>query len=94
MMKKVGVSLMVLVLLVAVDLPRTAEAVTCSPIALSPCMAAILSSSPPSNECCDKLKEQKPCLCGYIKNPSLRQYVNSPAAKKVASSCGVPFPTC
>ncbi|KAI9127874.1 hypothetical protein K1719_000867 [Acacia pycnantha] len=94
MMKKTGVSLMVLVLLVAVDLPHTAEAVTCSLIALSPCMAAISSSSPPSSECCDKLKEQKACLCGYLKNPSLRQYVNSPAAKKVASSCGVPFPTC
>ncbi|XP_028784391.1 non-specific lipid-transfer protein 2-like [Neltuma alba] len=97
-MKKMGVSLMViavvLVILAAAELPHMAEAVTCSPAALSPCIGAITSSSPPSSQCCQKLKEQKPCLCGYLKNPSLRQYVNSPGAKKVASSCGVPFPSC
>ncbi|XP_028784392.1 non-specific lipid-transfer protein 2-like [Neltuma alba] len=96
-MKKMGVSLVVMVVLtvfVAVELPHMAEAVTCSPAALSSCMGAISSSAPPSSECCQKLKEQKPCLCGYLKNPSLRQYVNSPGAKKVVSSCGIPFPTC
>ncbi|XP_054787584.1 non-specific lipid-transfer protein 2-like [Prosopis cineraria] len=96
MKKKMGVCLVVMMvmILVVVELPHTVEAVTCSPVALSPCMGAISSSSPPSSECCQKLKEQKPCLCGYLKNPSLRQYVNSPGAKKVASSCGVPIPSC
>ncbi|KAG2242218.1 hypothetical protein Bca52824_095938, partial [Brassica carinata] len=59
-----------------------AEGVTCSVTELSPCLAAFMSSSPPSASCCAKLREQKPCLCGYMRNPSLRQYVSSPNAKK------------
>ncbi|KAI9128294.1 hypothetical protein K1719_001287 [Acacia pycnantha] len=97
MKKMMGVmSLMVMVVLIlaAVELPHMTEAVTCSPLALSPCAGAISSSAPPSSLCCQRLKEQKPCLCGYLKNPSLRQYVNSPGAKKIASSCGVPLPSC
>ncbi|KAL1318954.1 hypothetical protein HN51_071240 [Arachis hypogaea] len=83
---------MSLFLLVVVSPP--VEAVTCSPLQLSPCLAAFTSDTPPSSTCCQRLKEQRPCLCGYLKNPSLRQYVNSPASRKIASSCGVPFPTC
>lgn len=71
-----------------------AEAATCSPTELSPCIAAITSSSPPSSLCCSKLRQQKSCLCGYLKDPNLKQYVNSPNARKVASTCGVPFPNC
>ncbi|KAG8474514.1 hypothetical protein CXB51_031387 [Gossypium anomalum] len=73
---------------------RTAEAVTCNPTELAPCSAALTSPTPPSSTCCSKLKAQQPCLCTYIKNPSLKQYVNNPNAKKVASTCGVPYPKC
>ncbi|KDP32978.1 hypothetical protein JCGZ_13009 [Jatropha curcas] len=73
---------------------RFSNAVNCSPAQLSPCLPAIKSSSPPSNDCCVKLREQRPCFCGYVKNPSLRQYVSSPRAREVVKSCGVPFPTC
>ncbi|XP_019151832.1 PREDICTED: non-specific lipid-transfer protein 2-like [Ipomoea nil] len=73
---------------------EVSEAVTCSATELSPCASAIISGTPPSAACCSKLKEQKPCLCGYLKNPTLRQFVNSPNAKKVASACGVPTPKC
>ncbi|KAL2896550.1 Non-specific lipid-transfer protein 2 [Bienertia sinuspersici] len=65
------------------------EAVTCSAVQLSPCAPAIMSNQKPSPACCSKLKEQKPCLCGYLKNPSLRPYINSPGAKRVASTCKV-----
>ncbi|GMN28186.1 hypothetical protein TIFTF001_001955 [Ficus carica] len=71
-----------------------AEAVTCSPLELSSCLSAITGGTKPSNTCCSKLREQKPCLCGYLKNPNLRQYVNSPNARKVASTCGVAYPKC
>ncbi|GFZ18918.1 bifunctional inhibitor/lipid-transfer protein/seed storage 2S albumin superfamily protein [Actinidia rufa] len=81
----------VMVLLVEV---RVTEAVTCSPTELSPCISAITSSAPPSATCCSKLREQRPCLCGYLKNPNLSQYVNSPNARRVATACGVPTPTC
>ncbi|KNA07509.1 hypothetical protein SOVF_171170 [Spinacia oleracea] len=67
----------------------TTEAVTCSPVQLSPCAPAIMSNKAPTKACCDKLKEQKPCLCGYSKNPTLKPYVNSPGAKRVASTCKV-----
>ncbi|KAL9257190.1 Non-specific lipid-transfer protein 2-like protein [Drosera capensis] len=66
-----------------------ADGVTCNVYELAPCAGAILSSSAPSSACCSKMQEQKPCLCGYYKDPSLAQYVNSPGAKKVTSSCGV-----
>ncbi|KAL5745063.1 hypothetical protein ACOSP7_026209 [Xanthoceras sorbifolium] len=98
-MKRVSfVALLSLVVIVVVVLStsevRVVEAVTCNPTELSPCMAAITSSAPPSSTCCSKVREQRPCLCGYLKNPNLKQFVNSPNARKVASTCGVPYPQC
>ncbi|KAL0296699.1 UNVERIFIED_CONTAM: Non-specific lipid-transfer protein 2 [Sesamum calycinum] len=80
-----------LMLLSEVEVTR---AVTCNPIQLSPCAAAITSTTSPSAACCAKIKEQRPCLCQYMKNPTLQKFINSPGAKKVASSCGTPFPRC
>ncbi|PKI56761.1 hypothetical protein CRG98_022822 [Punica granatum] len=90
----VWLCLVVAAALAAAVLVKEAEAVTCSPLELSPCLGAITSSSPPSGQCCSKLREQRPCLCGYLRNPSLRSYVNSPNARRVAVTCGVPFPQC
>ncbi|MCL7040861.1 hypothetical protein MKW94_020196 [Papaver nudicaule] len=74
---------------------QVSVAVTCSPVQLAPCLGAIMSSStPPSNACCSRLREQKPCLCGYMKDPTLKQYVNTPNGKKVANTCDVPLPNC
>ncbi|KAK7340931.1 hypothetical protein VNO77_21649 [Canavalia gladiata] len=97
MMKKVStpcvvVCAVVLTLLLA-DIGTMVEAVNCSPSELSPCAPA-LGGAPPTSACCQKLIEQKPCLCGYIKDPNLKQYVNSPAARKMASTCGVQIPRC
>ncbi|XP_077210630.1 non-specific lipid-transfer protein 2-like [Tasmannia lanceolata] len=69
-------------------------AVTCDPMQLSPCAGAILSSSAPTRECCTKLQQQRPCLCNYLKDPSLQRYINSGNARRVASSCSTPFPNC
>jgi len=93
-MKKVVFLAIVVVAVVVMEVAPKAEGVTCSPVELSPCLGAITSSSPPSSTCCQKVREQRPCLCGYLQNPSLRNYVNSPGSRRVASSCGVPFPTC
>ncbi|KAK2415285.1 hypothetical protein P8452_60520 [Trifolium repens] len=94
MMKMKVVCAMLLVVVLMVEVATIAEAVNCNPLELSPCLGAITSNSPPSPECCNKLKEQIPCLCGYIKNPALSPYVNSPGARRVASSCGVAIPIC
>ncbi|KAL9372408.1 hypothetical protein Peur_034652 [Populus x canadensis] len=82
-----------LVLLLAKEYAEV-DAVTCSPAQLSSCVNAITSSTPPTNLCCSKIKEQKPCLCQYLKNPKLKKFINTPNARKVASTCGTPFPKC
>ncbi|KAL7090959.1 hypothetical protein ACP275_12G075400 [Erythranthe tilingii] len=69
-------------------------AVSCNPLQLSPCASAITSSSKPSATCCAKLKEQRPCLCQYMRNPNLQKFIKSSGAKKVASSCRIPYPKC
>ncbi|KAF1888846.1 hypothetical protein Lal_00036888 [Lupinus albus] len=96
MMKKVYVvcAMVLVLLLLLVDLSFKVDAFNCNPVELSPCLQAITSNVPPSTTCCQKLKEQKPCLCGYIQNPNLKQYVLSPGARRVSLSCGVPYPTC
>ncbi|KAK8477355.1 hypothetical protein V6N13_102706 [Hibiscus sabdariffa] len=73
---------------------RTAKAVTCDPTQLGSCMSAFISAANPTDTCCSKLHEQQPCLCGYINNPTLKPYVDSPNAKRVASYCNVPSPHC
>ncbi|KAK4376408.1 hypothetical protein RND71_002704 [Anisodus tanguticus] len=84
-----------IVLLVLVQETKVAKAdVRCNPLQLSPCANAITSSTTPSTICCSKLKEQRPCLCKYMKDPRLQKMISSPNAKKVATTCGSPFPTC
>ncbi|KAE8022062.1 hypothetical protein FH972_007896 [Carpinus fangiana] len=84
----------VVVMMVLSSEARTAKAAICSPIEMNACIPAISASTPPSGTCCRKVREQRPCLCGYLKDPNLRQYINSPNARKTASSCGVHFPNC
>ncbi|CAO2817226.1 unnamed protein product [Amaranthus hypochondriacus] len=93
MAKNVAIGRLALFVVVVVALLLAAtpvtEAVTCSPVQLSPCAPAIMSNKPPSGACCQKLRQQKPCLCGYYRNPTLKRYINSPGAKRVASTCRV-----
>ncbi|TQD89678.1 hypothetical protein C1H46_024813 [Malus baccata] len=70
---------MVLCLVVAVavavvlyQLARTTEAVTCGPVKLNPCLEPIRSEATPSGTSYQKLREQRPSFCGYIKNPVLK----------------------
>ncbi|KAL2329522.1 hypothetical protein Fmac_017103 [Flemingia macrophylla] len=86
-MMKFGVAMVMLVALLLVEVGPMAEAVTCNASELTSCLPAITAGSKPSDDCCSKLKGQKACLCGYLKNPSLKQYLNNPNAKKVASAC-------
>ncbi|KAF7136174.1 hypothetical protein RHSIM_Rhsim08G0083800 [Rhododendron simsii] len=88
-----GVALLAMMMALQGEVP-VVEAATCNAVELSPCLAAITMGAPPSQACCDKLKEQEPCLCGYIKDPNLGRFVNSPNAIKVQKSCGIPAPKC
>ncbi|KAJ8753720.1 hypothetical protein K2173_026396 [Erythroxylum novogranatense] len=89
----VAICTLFLMLIMAAEVQVTL-AVTCNPTELSPCVSAITSNSPPSQLCCDKIKEQKPCLCQYLNDPRLKKFVDSPNARKVASTCGTPYPKC
>ncbi|RVW68521.1 hypothetical protein VitviT2T_021841 [Vitis vinifera] len=91
---KIPYAALCVIMVVLLSEAHLTKAVTCSPLELSSCFAAITSSAPPSSMCCSKLREQRPCLCGYIRDPNLSQYVNSANARRVASTCGVPFPNC
>ncbi|KAK8529805.1 hypothetical protein V6N13_102702 [Hibiscus sabdariffa] len=73
---------------------RTAEAVICNPTELRLCMPALTSPVDPMPICCSKLDEQQSCLCGYMKNPALKPYIDSPNAKRVASYCKISWPQC
>ncbi|XP_014511496.1 non-specific lipid-transfer protein 2-like [Vigna radiata var. radiata] len=65
----------------------------CNVMELVPCANAFTSSTPPSAECCERLKEQRPpCICEYITDPALGGLINTPNAKMVSDSCGSPMP--
>ncbi|CAA0817209.1 Bifunctional inhibitor/lipid-transfer protein/seed storage 2S albumin superfamily protein [Striga hermonthica] len=83
-----------ILLILSVEQVQVTKAVTCNPMQLSPCATAITSPSKPSKVCCAKLKEQRPCLCRYVKNPYLQKLIKSPRAKIVAAFCGTRYPRC
>ncbi|KAK7381445.1 hypothetical protein VNO78_34137 [Psophocarpus tetragonolobus] len=91
-MKCIVVLGMVMVIMMMMSGKR--EAMSCNPVEFSACLGSITSSSPPSTTCCQKAREQRPCLCGYLKNPNLRQYFYTPGARRVVNACGVPFSSC
>ncbi|KAK1324693.1 hypothetical protein QJS10_CPA01g01591 [Acorus calamus] len=92
-MNKSPLLLLLLFIALALHVPTTVS-VTCNPVELSPCMSAITGGTTPSSACCEKLREQQPCLCQYMKDPSYQKYISSPNARKVSSTCGVPMPSC
>ncbi|EOA15675.1 hypothetical protein CARUB_v10006242mg [Capsella rubella] len=65
---------------------------TCAVEDLQVCKSAVTTESPPSMECCAKLKEEQSCICDYLKDPSVSQYIT--AAKRVLAACDIPLPSC
>ncbi|RDX86287.1 hypothetical protein CR513_32402, partial [Mucuna pruriens] len=55
---------------------------SCNVMEMVSCAYAFTTLTPPSQECCDTLKEQKPpCICQYIKDPALAGFINTTNAK-------------
>lgn len=73
---------------------QVARAVTCSPSEVTICLPAVAMAMLPTTACCRKLREQRPCLCGYLKDPNQKQFLSSVGDRRVARACGVPYPTC
>ncbi|CAA0833217.1 Bifunctional inhibitor/lipid-transfer protein/seed storage 2S albumin superfamily protein [Striga hermonthica] len=92
----VGVTalLMAAVLLLAVLVHETVAVECNDPNQLSsPCMGAIFGSQTPSTECCEKLREQEPCYCTYLKNSLYSTFICSARVQRLAASCNITIPT-
>ncbi|KAK7393140.1 hypothetical protein VNO78_21614 [Psophocarpus tetragonolobus] len=70
----------------------TPESCICNVMELVPCANAYTTSTPPSPQCCERLKEQQPCICQYMNDPTIRTLINTPNAKMVSDFCGSPMP--
>ncbi|KAL8193749.1 hypothetical protein R6Q57_026441 [Mikania cordata] len=94
-MKRFLAVIAISVLAVALSVSAT-QTITmkCDPKQLVPCLRPIMSGIPPPLICCSKLKEQKSCLCRYIKDPKFAKYVKAPGAKKVMKICNVHVRKC
>ncbi|CAL9224471.1 unnamed protein product, partial [Arabidopsis halleri] len=75
-------------------LMKAEMAQSCVPAELMSCLPAMTTGKQPTKDCCDKLIEQKACLCGYIKNPLYRIFTISLVACKVLETCKVPYISC
>lgn len=84
----------VVVVLLLGEANVSVDAAICNPRDLNVCSAAFSSNSRPPPACCTKIKEQKPCYCQYIKDPSIGPLLRSPNAVRVARQCRVVFPRC
>ncbi|CAL9214100.1 Bifunctional inhibitor/plant lipid transfer protein/seed storage helical domain [Arabidopsis suecica] len=71
---------------------KAEEKEACVVTDLIACLPAVTGGSPPSTECCTKLKEKQSCFCEYMKSPLVAPYMTS--AKQVLEACGVPVPVC
>ena len=66
----------------------------CTTIDITGCVPAIIFGAQLSPECCQNLKVQQPCYCGFINNAGLKPYITSPQGHAALASCGIPFPVC
>ncbi|KAG2283812.1 hypothetical protein Bca52824_055032 [Brassica carinata] len=64
----------------------------CTTIDITGCVPAIIFGAQLSPECCQNLKVQQPCYCGFINNAGLKPYITSPQGHAALASCGIPFP--
>ncbi|KAK1418771.1 hypothetical protein QVD17_27918 [Tagetes erecta] len=88
----VPVMIVITILMAQVNL-GTSQA-GCNPLMLEPCLHFITDNIAPApdSECCNDIRGQKACLCGYVKNPAYGSFLRLPGAKKVAQACSVTIP--
>ncbi|KAE8698178.1 hypothetical protein F3Y22_tig00110602pilonHSYRG00299 [Hibiscus syriacus] len=95
-MSKVSIILCVVALLiVAFSGAEVAAAPTCDNALdlMSPCLNEYKKSAP-SAACCAKTKEHVTCFCGYMQSADLKRVFDRIEITKMASMCGVEFPSC
>ncbi|GMN38635.1 hypothetical protein TIFTF001_007875 [Ficus carica] len=78
-------------LVVLLGRTELSEAVHCDFDKRGMCSDEMTSNVPPTALCCSKLKQQKHCLCHYIKDPVFGKTINSPNSMKMFASCQIMF---
>ncbi|WCJ38916.1 Non-specific lipid-transfer protein 2 [Euphorbia peplus] len=91
-MKKIWCGIIVCVVVIMGMEVGVSRGVKCSPVELAMCLPAIAMSEGVSRLCCRKMREQRPCYCGYLKDPNIKLFIASNI--KLGRQCGVAFPTC
>ncbi|GMN52527.1 hypothetical protein TIFTF001_021673 [Ficus carica] len=89
----VAVAVAIAAALLLCQTPMVVAQVTCDPEQLNSCAGAILFNQVPSEKCCENVRQQQPCFCQYLKDPSYSSFINSDGAKRVVATCKVQFPT-
>ncbi|VVA98404.1 unnamed protein product [Arabis nemorensis] len=78
-----------------ISLPAAVESQTTCVSKLVPCFDALKTTTTPSKECCDSIKEavkdELPCLCTVYKTPGLLAQFNvtTTQALSISARCGV-----
>ncbi|OEL24136.1 hypothetical protein BAE44_0014850 [Dichanthelium oligosanthes] len=93
-MAKAVAVLVATLLLVAAASAGGASAQQCDVVQLAVCAPAIISGEAPSAACCSNLRAQQGCFCQYARNPAYSGYINSPAARRALTTCGITIPHC
>src|ERR1051325_1474782 len=89
-----GFFFLAVVLMGVVREVQLADAATCDPNEMQVCFWAYTMSAMPSLACCNRVRQHRSCYCQYKNNPKFQSYLQSPATKKITSSCGVTIPSC
>ncbi|XP_019086802.1 PREDICTED: probable non-specific lipid-transfer protein AKCS9 [Camelina sativa] len=89
---KMKLTALVFIVFVLFSLALSKAEAACDIQDLKVCLPAVIGGSPPTTECCTKLKDNQSCLCDYLKNPLVVPYKTS--AKQVFEACGIPVPVC
>ncbi|KAG4184612.1 hypothetical protein ERO13_A09G182200v2 [Gossypium hirsutum] len=61
-----------------------------NPLEYSSCLNAY-KKPPPSAGCCQKMKEQAPCYCEYMKIEDIKRVFDRVEIAKMAKLCGVSY---
>ncbi|KAI3794578.1 hypothetical protein L1987_37210 [Smallanthus sonchifolius] len=86
---------MVVVATILMEEVHLGLAVECDSCKLEPCVPFFKDGGAlpsPDSPCCENIKGQHGCFCGYLKDAKYCKYLVEPRAKDVGTACGVKTP--
>ncbi|KAE9604897.1 putative bifunctional inhibitor/plant lipid transfer protein/seed storage helical [Lupinus albus] len=95
MMKKVYVACAMVIVLMLLEQSFKVDSALCNaPDLLDVCKQAFNTDLPATPACCEKFKEQLPCVCLYLLSPELKPIFLSNDARKIQFNCQFVYPSC